>query len=245
LQQTNVVDIFIEAARAMGAGIPMTPRSAGDKEYFPQDWFIDRLRAVSLPYQQQGRNSYPDFWVGTNPTEGFEVKSLAFANGRPARSDYDCNSSIPSGRKQQRDVFLAFFLYTGSGSNPRPVQSLSIAHADLINSDHMVADSHMNPAAHEFGSYGDGFIRNRKMYVFPHPFSLDRGGIGKCRLIAPSTWQLSQSSQVRQVGTITRTANTTEIDSYTVNLKAAGSLSINRTPYRYAANQYVFDVFEV
>jgi hypothetical protein len=245
LQQTHVTDIFIEAARAMAARVPMIPRSAGDKEYFPQDWFIDRIKAVNLPYQQQGRNSYPDFWVGTNPCEGFEVKSLAFANGRAARSDYDCNSSIPSGRKQERDVFLAFFLYTGSGISPRPVHSLSIAHADVINSDHMVADSHMNPAAHQFGSYGDGFIRNRKMYVFPHPFSLDPAGMGKCRLIAPSTWQLSQSPKLRQVGTLTRTANATEIDSYTVNLKAAGTLSITRTPYRSAGNQYVFDIFEV
>jgi hypothetical protein len=68
----------------------------------------------------QGRNSYPDFWVGdddqTTPIEGYEIKSLAFAKGKPARRDYDSNSTIPAGRKDGRDVFLVFFLYTGSGA---------------------------------------------------------------------------------------------------------------------------------
>ena len=169
---THSVDVYAACARAALEHVPMTPRSANDKEYFPQDWLIDRFEEVGIPFVQQGRNGYPDFWAGgmsSPPIEGFEVKSLAFANGRPAQKDLDCNSTIPSGRKLDRDIFLAFFLYTGGGANPRPVHSLSIAHVDLVNSDYAVADAHANVAIHRFGSYGDGFIRNRKMYVFPHP----------------------------------------------------------------------------
>ena len=53
---THSVDIFIQAHQARQNGIHMTPRSVNDKEYFPQDWFIDRLNGLGTPYQQQGRN---------------------------------------------------------------------------------------------------------------------------------------------------------------------------------------------
>src|SRR5438046_276809 len=118
---TCSVALFLEMVRAIRAGIPMQPRSANDKEYFAQDWFIDRLRATSLSYQQQGRNSYPDFWVSREALrEGYELKSLAFIPatprqavlglaGKPARKDLDFNSTIPSGRKEGCDIFLSFF----------------------------------------------------------------------------------------------------------------------------------------
>lgn len=96
---THAVDLFVECAAAAFANIPMIPRSAGDKEFFPQDWLIDRLVAAGLPFAQQGRNSYPDFWVGdsvVSPIEGIEVKSLAFTRGRPARPEFDSNSTIPA-----------------------------------------------------------------------------------------------------------------------------------------------------
>lgn len=85
---THCVDLFLEANRAVIAGVHMVPRSNDDKEYFPQDWFIDRLNAIGLPYKQQGRNSYPDFLIGSGqkpPFEGYEIKSLGFARGPPAR----------------------------------------------------------------------------------------------------------------------------------------------------------------
>jgi len=127
---THSIDIFLAAHKAIAAGRPMIPRSTNDKEYFPQDWFADRVGSLGLPLHLQGRNSYPDFWVGDTaqpPSEGYEIKSLAFSNGKPARRDYDSNSTIPSGHKDGRDTFLVFFLYTGSGANPRPVHSLCIA----------------------------------------------------------------------------------------------------------------------
>jgi hypothetical protein len=221
----------------------MIPRSKDDKEYFPQDWFVDRLKTLDLPFEQQGRNSYPDFWVGKAVTDGYEIKSLAFSDGRPARPDFDCNSTIPSGRKQGREVFLAFFLYTGKGASPRPVHTLSIAHADLINSDHTVADAHINPAVHDFGSYGDGFIRNRKMYVFPHPVAIDPTGIARHRLIVPAEWQITDS-RLRKVRTIERTVASNAVDGYEIRLHGGEDVKVHKVPYQNAGQIRAYDVFE-
>lgn len=237
------VELFLEMVAAARRGVPMTPRSASDKEYFAQDWFIDRLQALSLPFEQQGRNSYPDFWVGTAPREGFEIKSLAFANGRPARKDIDFNSTIPSGIKQDSAVFLVFFLYTGSGADPRSVHSLSVAHGDLINSDHQLADEHLNVAVKEFGSYADGFIRNRKMYVFPHPITIDPSGLSRHRLIVPSAWKV-QDERLKKVGSLTRTVAAEAVDRYTIRLRGRGQAEAVKTPSPDAGKALQFDVFE-
>jgi hypothetical protein len=252
--QSHSVQIFLEMVRAIRGGVPMKPRSANDKEYFAQDWFIDRLQATGLRYQQQGRNSYPDFWVHDDVLqEGYEIKSLAFVPptsrqakqglpGKPARKDIDFNSTIPSGRKDDHDTFLVFFLYSGTGSADRTVHTLSLAHGDLINSDHAVADKHINIAIKEFGSYGDGFIRNRKIYVFPHPVEIDPTGLGKCRLIVPATWQLA-NDRLKSVKTIPRTIAQQAIDSYKVSLHG-GKPTICRIPYLDAGRQSEFQVFE-
>ena len=59
--RTHAVEIFCQMCEACRQDVRMNPRSPNDKEYFAQDWFIDRLEALGLPYVQQGRNSYPDF----------------------------------------------------------------------------------------------------------------------------------------------------------------------------------------
>ena len=97
--------VFMALAHARSDGVPMVPRSPGDKEYFAQDWFAERLEELGVPFEAQGRNSYPDFLVGDGADqEGFEIKSLAFRNGKPARKDLDFNSTIPSGMKGDMDV---------------------------------------------------------------------------------------------------------------------------------------------
>lgn len=240
---TLAVEIFVEAARACRRAIPMTPRSANDKEYFAQDWFEARLQSLTLPYVQQGRNSYPDFIVGDDPSEGYELKSLAFARGRPARSALDFNSTIPSGFKDNRRVFLVFILYTGSGSSPRPVHSISIAHADLINADHAVADAHMNVSIRNFGSYADGFIRSRKMYVFPHPITIDPSGLGRQRLIVPQGWHIRDPRLIK-ISTLTRTVAAQTVDSFTIPLHGRRQADTNYIPNPNAGAQYRFDVFE-
>jgi hypothetical protein len=225
---------------------PMMPRSANDKEYFAQDWFAARLDDLRIPYEQQGRNSYPDFFLGEAGVgvEGYELKSLAFTNGRPARHDIDFNSTIPSGLKDGVPIFLLFFLYEGRGDAPRTIHSVSLAHADLINADHKLADEHVNIAIHDFGSYGDGFIRNRKMYVFPHPLSLDPGGIGRCRLIVPAGWPMEPDG-LRQAGTISRRIADTAVSSYEIQLYAGAEPSIRREPYDVAGRAIEFSVFEL
>jgi hypothetical protein len=239
---TNAVDVFVKMVEAARAGVTMTPRSANDKEYFFQDWFSARLTDLGLPFEQQGRNSYPDYWVGSAPVEGFEVKSLGFVNRRPARKDIDFNSTIPSGRKQGRDVFLVFALYTGGGANSRHAQSLSVAHGDLINSDHALADEHLNVAVHDFGSYADGFIRNRKMYVFNHPITIDPEGLGKFRLIVPQTWAIADA-RLKTIKTIGRVVAKEAVDSYTIRLHGRGQAEVMKVPYQNAGTEFVFDVF--
>ncbi len=224
----------------------MTPRSANDKEYFPQDWFIDRLNALGTPYQQQVRNSYPDFWVGDlshQPKEGFEIKSLSFANGRPARKDYDSNSTVPSGKKDGHDVFLVFFLYTGSGASPRPVHSLVIAHTDLVNADHQIAGDHYNAGIPGFGSYADGHIRNRKMYRFPHPYEMLPSSIGQCRLITPAEWNLNDP-RLTKVDSVQRTIAADQVQKYTIDLQHQQSPIITTIPYPDAGQVRDFDVWE-
>jgi len=223
----------------------MRPRSANDKEYFAQDWFIERLNAVGLPFEQQGRNSYPDFWVGQDDRrEGYEIKSLAFTRGRPARKDIDFNSTIPSGHKQGSEVFIVFFLYTGRGSDQRPVHSISLAHSDLINADHELADEHLNVAVHEFGSFADGFIRNRKMYVFPHPISIDDDGLGRNRLIVPTAWGLDDH-RITKIKTIDRRVADQTVDRYTIRLRGRGQAEVVKEPAPDAGQVHQFDVFEM
>lgn len=242
---TYAIDIFCEMCKAYRRDERMQPRSANDKEYFAQDWFIDRLEALRLSYVQQGRNSYPDFWVGEDDqSEGYEIKSLAFTKGRPARKDIDFNSTIPSGQKQGSNVFIVFFLYTGRGNEQRPVHSISLAHSDLINADHELADEHINVAIHEFGSFADGFIRNRKMYVFPHPITIDEDGLGRNRLVAPTGWALDDS-RITKVKTINRRVADQTVDQYTIRLRGRDQAEVVKEPAPNGGQVYLFDVFEM
>jgi hypothetical protein len=241
---TLAVEIFLEAVQACRNAVHMVPRSANDKEYLAQDWFEQRLQSVGLAYQQQGRNSYPDCIVnGSGTSEGYELKSLACKHNRPARTDIDFNSTIPSGFKDDRHVFLVFVLYTGSGSSPRPVHSLVIAHADLINADHTVADAHVNVAIRNFGSYADGFIRSRKMYVFPHPITIDSSCLARQRLIVPQSWNINDK-RLLKVSTLQRTIAANAVDSFTIHLHGRGQAITSHVPYPNAGTQLGFDVFE-
>jgi hypothetical protein len=241
---TLVIEVFCEMASACRQGKRMRPRSANDKEYFAQDWFIDRLKALKVEFVQQGRNSYPDFWVGPEGhPEGYEIKSLAFTGTKPARKDIDFNSTIPSGQRQGRDVFLVFFLYTGSGTEPRPVHSISVAHGDLLNADHALADEHINVAVHNFGSYADGFIRNRKMYVFPHPITIDPDGVGRHRLIVPNAWGV-RDKRLQKAGTIERVIASRTVESYRIRLRGRGEAQVRSKAAADAGKVLRFDVFE-
>jgi len=114
----------------------------------------------------------------------------------------------------------------------------------LINADHELADEHLNVAVHGFGSFADGFIRNRKMYVFPHPITIDDDGLGRNRLIVPSAWRVSDS-RIRKVKTIRRTIAAETIDRYTIRLRGRGQAEVVSVPADDAGKVYRFDVFEM
>jgi len=209
---TNAVRIFLEMAEAAERNIPMIPRDADDKVDFPQDWFRDRLESAGLPYKQQGKNTYPDFWVGdalaeiteiAREPESYEVKSLALVRGRACRKDIDFNSTIPSGQKGGSSAFVLFFLYTGSGADLRFVHTISLAHGDFFNCDQVIAAEHRNSSTNNFGSYGDGIIRHRKMYRFPHPIETDPTAFGRVRLTVPTAWGI-QDRRLKPIKTIER-----------------------------------------
>ena len=140
-------------------------------------------------------------------------------------------------------MFLAFFLYTGTGPSLRAVHSLCIAHTDLVNADHELAECHSNEAVHGFGSYGDGFVRNRKMYVFPHPFSLVAGALGRCRLVVPKEWGLRHNGLTR-VGEIDRAMAGEVIRGYHIDLYHQGKAEIETSPNAGAGLVRTFEVFE-
>lgn len=100
-------------------------------------------------------------------TEGYEIKGLAW----PGReSTYDCNSQIPIGYHNGRDIFYVFGRYpkADDAGNEYLVIDLVICHGDFLNADHEYI--HKNRSIRGFGSYSDIMIRDRKMYVAPNPF---------------------------------------------------------------------------
>ncbi len=117
------------------------------------------------------------------------------------------------------------------------------AHTDVINADHALAESHANEAIHGFGSYGDGFIRNRKMYVFPHLFSIDSDAIGRCRLVVPTEWRVRHDSLTR-VDTIARTVAAERISGYSIDLRRQGQAEVKIARESGAGTTRSFDVFE-
>lgn len=243
---THSIEIFLAAHQAMTTGVDMIPRSANDKEYFAQDWFAARVAALGLPLHPQGRAGDPDLWVGADtqaPVEGYEIKSMALRNGRPARKDYDSRSIDPAEPKDDRDCFLVFLLYTGSGGKPRPIHSLCIAHRDLINTDQGGAAFHIEEKIEGFGSYGDGAIRSRKQYRFPSPFTLDPTGLGRCRLILPAEWEPADARLV-QVGTLERSIAYTRLDAYSIDLGGDTRPTPHAAPRLDAGQVRRFQVFE-
>jgi hypothetical protein len=199
MQPTLGPAVFILLATEMVEGRAiMQRRSDTDKEYFLQDWFEQTLQAAGYELKIQGRNSTPDFIVAKEGTvEGFELKSLAHQRAKrdsqfpPCRTDVDFNSSIPCGRFVKKKnhrmpsgvnvangmalrSYYLFMLY----EHLEPLAKLQVrgismvlTDGDFLNNDLELAESHANISQAGFGSYGDAFIRIRKMYRFPNPLT--------------------------------------------------------------------------
>jgi hypothetical protein len=164
-----------------------------DKEFHFQNWFKSRLDVIGENYDSPGRNTYPDFKL-VRHTEGYELKGLAYP-GREA--DYDCNSQVPCGEHNGRQVFYVFGRYpTKPDGNRYPVLDLVICHGSFLNADNTYI--HKNKSFRGFGSYGDILVRDRKMYVAPTPFARNRSDP---RRVNPNGFASGQATAGGSTGT--------------------------------------------
>jgi hypothetical protein len=134
MRETQVFKVFKNCVEAIQQGILIIQVSRTDKEFHFQNWFEQRLQNSGLLFDKGGRNSYPDF-ILVQHTEGYEIKGLAW----PGReSSYDCNSQVPTGYHNGRDVFYVFGRYPKAESQGTeyPVIDLVLCHGDFLNADH-------------------------------------------------------------------------------------------------------------
>ena len=192
-----IIDIFEQCINAIRDGVLIRQMSRSDKEFHFQNWFRDRLNAIAVNFDPPGRNSYPDFTL-VRHTEGYEIKGLAWP-GREA--SYDCNSQVPTGFHNGRDIYYVFGRYPANAGTEYPVIDLVICHGDFLNANHDYI--HRNRHVRGFGSYGDIMIRDRKMYVAPTPFAVADGLTGMKPLILPADTNVDRR-RLRQVGILNR-----------------------------------------
>lgn len=131
----------------------------GQKELF-SDWFED---GINYPIKHLGANDHPDCII---KGVGFELKSLK-TNGQ-----IQFNSTIPTGRFDHKGVagecYYAIARYVEDRSFGQ-LEDFTICYGDFFNFNREWAFSHMNSQETNFGDYGDGVVRYRKMYSFPSP----------------------------------------------------------------------------
>lgn len=135
------------------------------KELF-SDWFED---GIPYPITHLGANDHPDAIIHD---VGFELKSLK-TNGQ-----IQFNSTIPTGRFNHKgregECYYAIARYVEDRSFGQ-LHDFTITYGDFFNFDHDFAHSHMNAQEKNFGDYGDGVVRYRKMYSFPSPIQTVKG----------------------------------------------------------------------
>ncbi len=210
--KSQIVDVFLECAKAIASGVLIRRESRRDKEFHFQDWFSERLKAVGVTFDQNGRNAYPDF-VLTQFAEGYELKALAWP-GREAT--FDSNSQVPSGHHNGRDVYYIFGRYPAEEDGDEyPVIDLVVFHGDFLNADRDYI--HENKAVRGFGTYGDIMIRDRKMYVVPTPFALTEGTTGQQTLILPA--DVTPDPRLQKVGDLVRPEADRLVVGYTFDLR--------------------------
>lgn len=233
MHRTKVFEIFSTCVDAVTQGVLIKRVSRSDKEFHFQNWFEDGLKKTGVLFDKSGRNSYPDFTL-VNITEGYEVKGLAW----PGReSTYDCNSQVPTGYHNGRDVFYVFGRYPKAENAEKeyPVIDFVICHGDFLNADHEYV--HKNKSVKGFGSYGDLMIRDRKMYIAPTPFAIAGGLTGTRTLLVPSSWQAPET--LKAVGEIIRVESTELVVGYEFDLKT-NKILIKTAPNVSAGKQHTF-----
>jgi len=233
----NAAAIFKNCVGAIRQGILIEREGASDKEFHFQNWFRKRLEAMSLNFDSPGRNSYPDFRLVHSP-EGYELKGLAYP-GREA--DYDCNSQVPRGEHNGRQVFYVFGRYpTKPDGNRYPVLDLVLCHGSFLNADNTY--EHKNKSFRGFGSYGDILVRDRKMYVAPTPFALADGTAHRNTLILPETEKPGQGFV--SVGTLRRREVDEIVITYKFDLRS-NLLQTTTAPNPNAGLEHVFVAYRL
>lgn len=229
--------ILAECVRAVEAVVKISRVSTTDKEFSFQNWFGDRLKAISLNFDEPSRNAYPDFRLVDYPL-GFETKGLGFP-GREA--NYDCNSQVPTGCHNGRQIYYVFGRYPASTMNEAeyPVYDLVICHGSFLNAD--TGYVHKNKNLKGFGSYGDLIIRDRKMYIAPTPYALTSGTERQVSLIVPEDFHPEPSLRLR--GKVVRTEADKLIRGYTFNLKTHKLAPVCESNPN-AGKRHVFSVYQ-
>jgi hypothetical protein len=206
-----------------------------DKEFHFQNWFKKRLASMGLNFDQPGRNSYPDFCLVNSP-EGYELKGLG---GRDA--SYDCNSQVPRGEHNGRQVFYVFGRYPKKPDGNRyPVLDLVLCHGSFLNADNTY--EHENKSFRGFGSYGDILVRDRKMYVAPTPFALAEGTAHRFTLILPDTDK--PGADFLNVGTLRRREVERVVIAYQFDLRK-NALSTTTAANPNAGREHLFAAYRL
>jgi hypothetical protein len=235
---TKVFDIFSQCVEAILQGHLISRVSKTDKEFHFQDWFEARLQAVSVHYDKPGRNSYPDFSL-VQFSEGYKVKGLEW----PGReSSYDCNSQVPTGFHNGREIYYVFGRYPKPEDTGKecPVIDLVICHGDFLNANHEYV--HKNRNVKGFGSYGDIMIRDRKMYVAPTPFEIAGGLTGTRTLILPST--VVVSNHLKKVGDLVRSESASLVIGYDFDL-FKNTITARTVPNPNAGSIHTFAAYRI
>jgi len=233
----NSAGIFKTCVEAIRRGDLIEREGVSDKEFHFQRWFEKRLRSMSLNFDQPGRNSYPDFRLVNSP-EGFELKGLAYP-GRDA--SYDCNSQVPCGEHNGRQVYYVFGRYPKTpDGNKFPVLDLVLCHGSFLNADNTYV--HKNKSFRGFGSYGDILVRDRKMYVAPTPYALAEGTAHRLTLILPANE--GTGSGFSEVGELRRTEVEKIVVAYQFDLRE-NIISIDTAPNPNAGREHLFKAYRV
>ena len=232
---SKVCPIFKACVKAIQDGVLIEREGKTDKEFHFQDWFKCRLEEMNLKFDSPGRTSYPDFLL-VHYAEGFELKGLAYP-GRDA--SYDCNSQVPCGEHNGRQIYYTFGRYPKKpDGNSYPVLDFIMCHGSFLNADNTYV--HDNKSFKGFGSYGDILVRDRKMYVAPTPFALAKGTAHHRTLIIPEDHEVD--NDLVEVGTLVRREVKKIVVAYSFDLRK-NEIKTKHVPNPNVGCEHVFKAY--